>query len=405
VLESPFRIVARLPRTVRLLVAGTFVNRLGTLIVPYLTLVLRRELGLSPAVVGAIVFMYGVGTLGSILVGGFLTDRLGRRRVLVTSLLGGGLAAVALGASHAASMFVPLLVLFGFLSEMYRPASSAIIADLLPSSSRAVGFAALRMAANLGFAVGVALGGLVADRSWRWLFFGDGATTMLFGVVVLLFIPETRPAAPAGSVRPDRSPARSLSPWRDVAFMQLLLSSLILSMALLANFTVLPLTITLSAGYPAAVYGLLMGLNGLLIAFLEVSIVGWLTHLRRLRVAAVGVLLAGLGFGLNGVAPHWLAFLAAVLVWTAGEILALPQQMAFVADWSPPEARGTYLSLFTATFSLAWALNPVLLLPLHAWLGDGPFWLLMIVVTSPAALLLLRLDRTADHPEKLRGLV
>ena len=105
-----------------------------------------------------------------------------------------------------------------------------------------------------------------------------------------------------------------------------------------------------------------------------------------------------------GLVMHWAWFLLAVLVFTAGEILASPQPMSFVADWAPPEARGRYLSLYQATWSVAFAVNPAITLPLHAALGERAFWGLMPLVALPGVLVLLRLDRTADRPERLRGL-
>ena len=101
-----------------------------------------------------------------------------------------------------------------------------------------------------------------------------------------------------------------------------------------------------------------------------------------------------------GLVMHWAWFLLAVLVFTAGEILASPQQMSFVADWAPPEARGRYLSLYQATWSIAFAVNPAIALPLHAALGERAFWGLMPLVAIPGVVVLLRLDRTADRPER-----
>ena len=99
----------------------------------------------------------------------------------------------------------------------------------------------------------------------------------------------------------------------------------------------------------------------------------------------------------------WAWFLATVVLWTVGEILTAPQQMAFIADWAPPAARGRYLSLYQASWSLSFALNPVLFLPLHARLGEPLFWGSLVFLAVPATLLLLRVDH-ADRPEKLRGL-
>ena len=144
-------------------------------------------------------------------------------------------------------------------------------------------------------------------------------------------------------------------------------------------------------------------MNGVLVAFFEISITARLKPFRRLRLAALGFFLAAVGFGMIGLVMHWAWFLLTVLVFTAGEILASPQQMSFIADWAPPEARGRYLSLYQATWSVAFAVNPAITLPLHAALGERAFWGLMPIVAMPGVLVLLRLDRTADRPERLRG--
>jgi MFS family permease len=385
---------------VRVLVAGTFVNKVGTFILPFLTLVLKREFHLDDATVGRVLLAYGAGSLVSILVGGVLTDRLGRRTTLLVSLFGSGTLAVALGLVSSLAVFTPLLVLMGFVADLYRPASSAIIGDLLPSSQRATGFAALRTAVNLGFALGMSLGGVFADWNWRLLFIGDGLTTLAFGAVVYGKIAETRPA----EADPEAAlSAPTGSPWADAVYLQVLAASFLFSLMFFTHITELPLTITVAAGYPATLYGVLVGLNGLIIALFEMTAVAFLRPFRRLRVAALGTLITGLAFSSIGVARHWSWFLLVVVVYTAGEILTSPQKMAFVTDWAPPAARGRYLSFYQATWSVAVALNPLMFLPLRARLGDAAFWPLMMLLAAPAALILVRLDRVADQPERLRG--
>jgi len=397
VLRSPLHVVRGLPAPVPILIVGTFVNKAGSFILPYLTLVLAREFHLEDGQAAGLVMAYGIGSLVSILAGGYLTDRLGRRATLLLSLFGSGALALAMSAAASVRVFVPLLLLFGFLADLYRPASSAIISDRLASSERASGFAALRVAVNLGFAFGMVLGGLLVDWSWRLLFAADGLTTIAFGAIVLWKVGETRPArAPVGALAP-------IPVWRDVVYAQMLLASLAFATLVFSFLTVLPLTVTRSAGYPAWVFGVLVASNGVLIALFEVSAVEALRGKRRLKAAALGMLLAGVGFSLMGVVMHWAAFLVCMVLWTIGEILTVPQQMAFVSDWAPPAARGQYLGLYGATWSLGFALNPLLALPLHARLPEALFWPLHLLLVAPGIVLLLRLDRTADRPDRLRG--
>jgi MFS family permease len=398
---NPIPILARLPPVVRLLIAGTFVNKMGSFILPFLTIVLRREYELTEGQVGWLLLAYGAGSLVSVLAGGALTDRLGRRFTLLLSLGGSGVIALALGFAGSIRTFVPLLVLFGFMADLYRPASSSIIGDVLPSSQRASGFAGLRLAINLGFAAGMSLGGFLADWNWRLLFIGDGLTTLGFAAVVYLFIGETRPAA--APVRGDAPPRSDTSLWRDVVFLQLMATSFAFAMVFFNHVSTLAVTVTGTAGYPARVFGGLVAVNGLVVALFEMGTIEQLKRFRRLRLAAAGTLLGGLGFGLTGMVMDWRWFLLTVVMWSVGEILCLPFTMAFLTDWAPPTWRGRYLSWYSATWSMAIGLNPILFLPVQARLGDRAFWPLMFLIAVPAAWVLLRLDRVADRPERLRG--
>ena len=155
----------------------------------------------------------------------------------------------------------------------------------------------------------------------------------------------------------------------------------------------LPLTITQSAGYPAVVFGLLAAVNGVLVALFEISIVAQLKRFRRLRLAALGYALVAARLRHDrprdalGLVPAGGARLH-----RSARSCSAPQQMAFIADWAPPEARGRYLSLYQATWSIAFAVNPALTLPLHAALGERAFWGLAPLVALPGVIVLLRLD-------------
>ena len=264
----------------------------------------RRHSCSSPTASGSIV---------SILVGGALTDHLGRRRTLMLSLFGSGVLAVAMGLAPSARVFVPLLLAFGFVADLYRPAASAIVGDLLASGDRATGYAALRLAVNMGFFVGMALGGFLADWNWRLLFFGDGAhhprSTASWCSSSFPRPTPDEPAAHPGL--PARAPGPAPeSPWRDGVFLAVACRSVLFSTIFFTDLTVLPLTVTLSAGLSRPwSTGLLVGLNGLLIALFEISVVEALKRRRRLRVAALGAAVCGVGYGLTGLLLHWSWFL------------------------------------------------------------------------------------------------
>lgn len=388
------------PRPFRTLLLGVVVNRVATFIFPFLTLALR-ERGFTAGETGLVFLAFGAGSVAALLFGGLLTDAFGRRRLMLVSLLGGGSIAVALGFAEAPAVFVALLLLYGFVADLFRPAVFATVADVLPSARRAEGIAALRTAVNLGLAVGVSLGGLFWHLGPRVLFPADGATTILFGGIVWFWIPETRRPSPTGEAPRPAALFRALG--RDRVLRTALLCTVAWSLGMVSLMTVLPLTVEEWAGYPASVYGFTFGLNGLLVALFQMQATRWASGARRLRIAAAGMLLGGLALAAVPAVRHWAWFLGVMAAITAGEMLVLPAVTAFLSDWAPPSLRGTYLGIHQSAFSVAMLAGPPLLLPLRERTGEAGYWPLFLILALPAAWALLRMDRAADRPELLRG--
>jgi MFS family permease len=167
-----------------------------------------------------------------------------------------------------------------------------------------------------------------------------------------------------------------------------------------AVMTVLPITLTEGASCPSRAYGFIVGVNGLLVAMLELPVAARLPSASRLPLAAGGLLVAAAGVALNGLPPSPGAYVAAILLVTGGEIVMMPQLSATVADWAPRLSRGRYISLFQSSWTFAKATTPLLFLPLRARLGDRFFWPLLGASVVPACALLVSLeveDRARRH--------
>src|SRR2546423_1253638 len=175
--------VRALPRGAWVLFFGTFLNKFGTFVLPYLAIYLTRRLGYSAAQASLAIAAYGIGTLAASLLGGYLADRLGRRKTIVLSMFSAALAMLCLSQAHTWPVFTPLPSLAGLTGDLSRPASSALLADLVPAGQRVTAFAAYRMSFNAGWAFGPATAGLLAKKSFVWLFVGDAVTSVLFGLV------------------------------------------------------------------------------------------------------------------------------------------------------------------------------------------------------------------------------
>jgi len=177
-----------LPRAAWVLFAGTFINRFGGFVVPFLTLYLTGQ-GYSVTAAGQAVSAYGVGNLFASLVGGHLADRLGRRETIVLSMFSAAAAMMMLSQAHALPGIVALTFVTGLACEAYRPASGALLTDLVPAGQRLTAFAMLRVTFNAGFAFGPAMAGFLAAYGYTWLFVGDALTSALFGLIALLALP------------------------------------------------------------------------------------------------------------------------------------------------------------------------------------------------------------------------
>lgn len=370
-----------LPRAFWILFAGTFINRFGTFVWPFLTIYLTRQ-GYSLGTVSVAVSGFGVGALLGSTLGGWLSDHIGRRHTIV---LGTFLHAGFVMLLYVASG-LPALALCtactGMASGMYHPAANALLTDLVPVSQRLRAFAAIRLAHNAGFACGAATGGVLANYSLFWLFAGDALTSLAFGGIAFAWLPH-------GLRRQTQH-----EPWReaiahiyrDRAFRALWLASFCAAL-IFAQFASTYSLQIMRAGLtcrwfgvtlgPETVFGVLIGWNGVLVVLTELP----LTSLTRLyaprHVMALGNVLLGIGFAMNGFAPSILALGLAMTVFTAGEILSAPTTSAYVSHLAPERLRGRYMGTLALAWNSAGIAGPLIgfwlfaIDPMLVWVGCG----------------------------------
>jgi MFS family permease len=185
-----------MPRSFRLLLLGSAINRVGSFLIVFIALYVK-SLGYSTFLAGAAASLYGVGYFLASIIGGQLTDRFGRRRTIVLSMVSSAATLIAFTQFQDITSILILGTLAGVCSELYRPASAAMISDLLPVEDRVVGYGAYRFSINFGGTIGILLGGVMADQSFEILFWVDAAMSLGFAAVALLGLPGGRPPVKA----------------------------------------------------------------------------------------------------------------------------------------------------------------------------------------------------------------
>lgn len=224
-----------LPRQVWLLCLVTFVQRSGTMVLPFLTLYLTQRQGFSVQEAGAVLSLYGVGSIIGSYVGGWLSDRIGSIIAQIVSLLLATIALVGLGAMHSPAAIVVVVILWSIASESMRPANGVALAELSPPHLQVRVFGVRRLSMNLGMSIGPALGGFLVTLSYHWLFVIEAGVGLLAARLLWgLLLPTSRQVP--SSHQPDLSTTEAnvshQSPWQDGVFLAILVLTSLLVIVL-----------------------------------------------------------------------------------------------------------------------------------------------------------------------------
>lgn len=371
-----------LPRSLWVLSVGSFVNRFGTFVYPFLALYLTR-VGYTATQAGVAITIYGIGSIASSALGGVLADRVGPRTTITISMGASAATMLVLSQVHGLVMLTLLAGLAGLTGDLYRPAGKALVAALAPVPHRVAAYALSRFAVNLGVAAGPLLAGLLANRAFGLLFLGDAMTSLAFGVLALVALPRGVPYRTAT----ESSEAGRRGILRDRAFLRLLIACLLVGFVYFQAYSTFALQVRAS-GLSAAVYGALLSFNGLLIIAFELPLTSFTQRLPVRPTIATGLLLIGLGFSVNAIA-HTVPLLGlSVLLWTIGEMVHSPVLSAYVAALAPPHLVGRYQGLYGLAWGSGLFLAPAVGTALFSWRPPA-LWLLCGALGTIAATLVL----------------
>ncbi|MGW0198195.1 MFS transporter [Nonomuraea sp. NPDC003201] len=376
--EAPagvIRTLRELPRPAIVLLFGIALNRMGSFVALFLVLYLTG-IGYSPAQAGFVLTGFGVGSIVGTFVGGSVTGRLGARSVIVWSMLLCGFFTAGLAAVTA---IVPLLIASfaaGAFGQMYRPAAATMLAELTPPQRLVMTSAASRFGLNLGAAIGPLLGvWLAAAYSYQVVFVVNAVVDLLFAVVVLLVMPAGAGHRAREDTAAPEDTARYRDLLRDRRFLLFLAGMFITAVAEVQYQSTLPLEVQ-QRGYPTALYGAVVALNGALVILVELPLTTLIQRFSMRATVAAGCLLLGIGLGLFGLPFGPWVFILGAVVWTLGEIISAPSIGAYPALAAPtPALRSRYIGALSTCQTAGWAVGPSVGTALFEYVG-GAVWVM-----------------------------
>ncbi|WP_051951169.1 MDR family MFS transporter [Actinacidiphila yeochonensis] len=388
-----------MPGSAWVLFGGMFLNKFGNFLNVFLVLFLVAK-GYSTAEAGAALAVVGIGAFVGNIAGGVVADRFGRRTAIVISMAGASLATACVPFTGSLVATTALVGLVGVFAQLYRPAAGALLVDTVPEELRVTAFAVLRLAINVGMAVGPMVGAVLSAYSFTYVFYGDALTSLAFAVLALTALPGGRPpAAPDTSAVPDTSPADAPASvpaserdgyrvvFADRPYLFFLASMTAATFVYSQATATLPLHIA-DAHLGTKVYGLMLGLNAVLCVLIELPLTRWTERLNPRRVIATGLLLLGAGMAATGLSSTvWLLTLT-VVVWTVAETVYTPIANAYPAEFAPAHLRGRYQGAEGLAHTLGNTLGPAVGGLLYG-LSTALHWTSCAAVAAAGALLVL----------------
>lgn len=349
------RIYHEFPSKFWVVVLVSFIDRIGgTLLFPFFSLYITQKFNVGMTQAGIILGIFSVFGLVGSMVGGALTDRFGRRRLILFGLVFSALSTLSLGLANTLATLYPLAVVIGLLSDVAGPANQAMIADLLPEKQRAEGFGILRVAGNMAWIIGPTIGGFVANRSFFLLFVMDAVISCIVAVLFYLLMPETKPEAPD-----EAKPQSMLQTFagysfvlHDLAYGSFLLAAMLMGLVYQQMYNSLSVFLRDNHGITPQGYGFLLTTSAITVILLQFWMTRKIKHRPPFLMMAAGTVFYMVGFSMFGFVSAYFLFALAIVVITFGEMMIMPTSLALAAGFAPEEMRGRYMALF----SLSWAL-------------------------------------------------
>jgi len=370
---------SNLHRSIWVLAISLFINRSGAMVLLFSSLYITKILGFTIAQAGIVMSFYGIGSVLGSYYGGWLTDRKNFFDIMIFSLIASGIILLLLLLAKTPVAIASILFLYAFTADIFRPANSSAIAIYSEPENRTRSVSLVRMAINLGFSVGPAIGGFVAlHLGYKWLFVIDSCTSFGAAYILYRYLPriKTDKNKHESAVLADSSS----SAYRDWSYLFFIFLVALYGMSFFQLFASVPQYFSKVCNYNEGTIGLLIALNGLLVVLIEMPLVVILERRQKIFTYIIlGVVCIPISFLIlingNGLI---LSAIAYTLLITLSEIFAMPFMMNFAISRPAKERQGQYSALYSISYGIANIAAPLLGLGIASKYGfDVMFYFFM----------------------------
>lgn len=366
------------------------------MVLPFMGLYLKEAQGFDLAQIGFILAMFGVGSAFGSILGGLLTDRYGAFRVQFYSLFFGGLGFFSFSFLSSFWALAVGVLLVSTITESLRPANISAVASYAKPENITRAISLNRMAINLGFSFGPAIGGILAAINYRYIFWFDGITCLLASLVFYLYF-KNKDARPVKGNRGDEL-RRMLAVFRDLPYMRFIGFGMVYAFLFFQLFNSLPLYLKGQGGLKEETIGLLFALNGLIVFLLEMPMVDFLTKkLGSKKSVGLGFILASLGFMMLLFEPQLYWFVLCYALLSLSEIAALPFLTTLATEFTNEQNRGSYMGIYSLGYSIVHIIAPSVALTLADVLSFQGLWIILISVGIGTPIYLSFLKKRTQH--------
>jgi MFS family permease len=362
-MNRALQIYREYPSDFWMMIVVNFVDRLGgSLLFPFFALYITKKFDVGMTEVGGLFAIFFISGFIGAFPGGALTDRFGRKGIIIFSLISSSVSTLFMGFVNEFQVFLLVAFISGIFTDVGGPAYEAVFMDILPEEKRASGFGIRRVAFNLAVVIGPVIGGFVAARSYLALFIIDAIVSAIVAFMVFLMIPETKPVVAEGKEQESivQTFKGYLQVLRDGKFIAFTFVCLLTWLVYMNMNTTLGVFLRDQHGLPESGYGWIISINAAMVVLFQFPITRRIEKNPPMLMMALGAFFIAVGLLLYGfVGTFWL-FAVAIAILTVGEMVTVPIANAVVANFSPEEMRGRYNFVYGNSWGISFAIGPYL---------------------------------------------